>query len=461
MGPLMTPASGNTTVTSAPPARPARDGRELALVWLHPERRQSLLVANEGDATEGTGTWLIGREPGVAIHLSGSEVSRGHARLRREGPQAPWVLTDLGSRNGTYVNGQTISTASLVEGDVLRIGGWVGMLTSSLGPFAELAPGLWGGATLQEALRSLKQAAPSDLPIVLQGETGTGKEVVARTLHAWSRRGGPLVAMNTAALPESLAEAELFGYRKGAFTGADRASEGLFRSAHTGTLFLDEIGDMPLPLQAKLLRVLEERAVQPLGEARTVAVDVRVVVASQSPLENGVRDQTFRADVLARLDGLTVRLPPLRQRREDVWPLFCSLLQSLCPDWKPTADGEFVERLCLYDWPFNVRELVFLVRQLHALHAAESSLAVRHLPDRMINRRVGASTSPPDGPKSTQSQTTTSPPELPALLAALRASEGNVARASALLGISRQRAYRLMESHAIDLEKLRTNPGGR
>src|SRR5262249_1342842 len=143
------------------------------------------------------------------------------------------------------------------------------------------APGLYGGAALQAALDPAQRAAPSDLPVVIEGETGTGKEVVTRSVHAWSGRPGPLVAVNCASLPEGLAEGELFGYRRGAFPGADRSSPGFFRSADGGTLMLDEVSDLPLSLQAKLLRALEERKVQPLGEARPVPVDVRIVVASQ------------------------------------------------------------------------------------------------------------------------------------------------------------------------------------
>jgi tRNA A-37 threonylcarbamoyl transferase component Bud32 len=177
-----------------------------------------------------------------------------------------------------------------------------------------------------------------------------------------------LVAVNCAALPEGLAEGELFGYRRGAFTGADRASPGFFRSAEGGTLLLDEVSDLPLPLQAKLLRVLQEGEVQPLGETRPVPVDVRIVVASQQSLMDAVRDGRFRADLLARLDGVTVRLPPLRTRKEDVPPhLFSHLLRELTQGRAPAIEGDVVERLCLHDWPFNVRELVQLVRQFLVL----------------------------------------------------------------------------------------------
>lgn len=312
-------------------------------------------------------------------------------------------------------------------------------------------------------LAPLQRAASSDLPIILEGETGTGKEVVTRSLHVWSGRSGPLVAVNCAALPEALAEGELFGYRRGAFTGADKPSQGFFRSAEGGTLLLDEVTDLPLPLQAKLLRVLEEHEVQPLGEIRPIPIDVRVVVAGQQSLLEASRQGHFRPDLLARLDGVTVHLPPLRSRREDVLPLFSHFLTELGLGCVPSVEIDFVERLCLHDWPFNVRELLLLVRRLMVLHAGESTWKASYLPARIGDLSVprtattGAETSQPlPGPSvSAVKAGPVEAVELPALVTALRASGGNVARAAAMLGISRQRAYRLMEGQAVDLESLR------
>jgi two-component system response regulator FlrC len=262
------------------------------------------------------------------------------------------------------------------------------------------------------------------------------------------------VAVNCAALPEALAEGELFGYRRGAFTGADRASPGFFRAADGGTLLLDEISDLPLALQAKLLRVLEQREVQPLGEARPVPIDVRVVVAGQQSLMDSARAGRFRADLLARLDGLTVRLPALRQRREDVLPLFSRLLDGAARGQVPALESDFAERLCVHDWPFNVRELVLLVRRILALHSTETTLRAHHLPERIGQEATGSSPAGVAAP-GTAAAVSAEPVQLPALLVALRASGGNVARAAAILGISRQRAYRLMDGQAVDLEGIR------
>jgi transcriptional regulator with AAA-type ATPase domain len=449
----MTSVGGTTTVTEAASAARASSD-EGALIWLFPR------PAPPVDLRPGSRRELaIGRDESSAVCLSGNDVSRRHAILRID-PQAGIRIADLGSRNGVRVNGRPVAEAAIGVGDVVRIGGWVGLIAPKSGAFLEIAPGLWGGAALEEALAPLRQAAASDLPIVLEGETGTGKELVARALHRWSGRPGPLVAVNCAALPEGLAEGELFGYRRGAFTGADRPSAGFFRGADGGTLLLDEVSDLPLPVQGKLLRVLEEREVQPLGEIRPVPIDVRVVVAGQQPLIEAVRAGRFRADLLARLDGLSVRLPPLRARREDVMPLFSHLLEEIGQGRAPSMESDFAERLCMHDWPFNVRELVLLTKRLLTLHGSDVTLRAQHLPDRIAGGPSASPAAPSPGTAGVVTRAPAAaadPVELPALVVALRASGGNVARAAAMLGISRQRAYRLMEGQAVDLEALR-NP---
>jgi transcriptional regulator of acetoin/glycerol metabolism len=401
---------------------------------------------------------VIGREESSALCLGGSDVSRRHASLQRA-IDGQLTLVDLESRNGTQVNGAPVRVTRLSLGDVLRLGGWVGVVADAPEPVTELAPGLFGGGVLRRAISPLRTAAPSDLPIVLEGETGTGKEVVARAIHVWSGRAGPFVAVNCAALPQGLAEAELFGYRRGAFTGADRPSPGFFRSADGGTLLLDEITELPLALQAKLLRVLEQREVQPLGEPRPVPIDVRVVVAGQEALLDAVRERRFRADLLARLDGMSVRLPPLRARREDVPALFGQLWAALGQRPQPSLEFDFVERLCVHDWPLNVRELVLLVRRLLVFYASEPSLRARHLPARIGPESAQPASRPEReaaaAEKASEAGVAIERVELPELIAALRAAQGNVTRASTLLGITRQRAYRLIEGHALDLDDLR------
>jgi DNA-binding NtrC family response regulator len=210
------------------------------------------------------------------------------------------------------------------------------------------------------------------------------------------------------------------------------------------------------------LRVLQEGEVQPLGEMRPVPVDVRIVVASQQPLMDAVKQGRFRADLLARLDGITVRLPPLRQRKEDVPHLFSHLLRELTFGRAPAVEGDLVEQLCIHDWPFNVRELVQLVRQLLVLHPGESLLHAAHLPARIGARSGDAVPGKAPGKPAARADAaaTGETVELPALLVALRASGGNVARASAMLGITRQRAYRMMEGHDVDLDAIREQESG-
>ena len=441
----MQPDEGKTTITQDAPLR-AAPGRQAAwLVWVYPNPDSPpLRLDTDGES-------VLGRDGDCQVVLTGKEISRRHAAIRL-GPKLEPEIHDLDSRNGIRVNGVSTKAAPLSPGDILRIGGWIGVVTSHTGSFGELAPGLWGGGTLAESLAPLRMAAHSDLPIILEGETGTGKEMVARAIHAWSGRPGPFLGVNCAALPEALAEGEFFGYRKGAFTGADRSSDGLFRGAQGGTLLLDEASDLPLPLQAKLLRVLQEREVRPLGETRSVPVDVRILVASQNPLLEAVKDGRFRADLLARLNGMTLRLPPLRQRREDVPGLFSRLMLTANGGTMPAIEVDLVERLCSHDWPFNVRELSQLVRQLVVLHAGATFLQANHLPD-CIGVREMVATTPVAGPATPLVSGT--PITVPMLLGALRASGGNVTRAAVLLGITRQRAYRLMENNGVDLDAIR------
>lgn len=441
--------SGQTTAPSLSASLSADAVGTLALAWLFPKSDGPVLplIAQRGSEA------FIGRDEACDVVLSGPDVSRRHAVVRVEGPHH--VLLDLDSRNGTWVNGRRIESVLLAPSDVVRIGGWIGLVTREAGPFGSVAPGVFGGQRLREVLAPIELAARSDLPIVLEGQTGTGKELVARAIHDWSGRQGPFVAVNCAALPEALAEGELFGYRRGAFTGAEHASVGHFRAAQGGTLLLDEICDLPLPLQAKLLRVLQEREVQPLGEARPNKIDVRVLAAAQSSLSQAMERGQFRPDLLARLDGLTATLPPLRERRAEIPYLFMHLLVTGSGSRPPDVEARLVERLCLYDWPFNVRELSLLVKHLLVLHGAEGQLKVKHLPPRLRGEPPVTDT-PPAFVAAPNKDAEAEPPDLASLVDALRESNGNVARAAQALGISRQRAYRMMQGRSeVDLEALR------
>ena len=226
----------------------------------------------------------------------------------------------------------------------------------------------------ETVLSRARLVAAGDASVLIRGESGTGKELLALAIHRASpRRDGPFMALNCGAIPEALLESELFGHLRGAFTGAARDHTGLFQSAAGGTVFLDEIGDMPLSLQVKLLRVLQEKTVRPLGGSRAVPVDVRIVSATHRDLEAGIRDGQFREDLYYRLNVVTLALPPLRERREDI-PLlaghFLSVIATRYGKNVSAFSAEALAMLVQYDWPGNVRELLNVVEQAVALGSA-------------------------------------------------------------------------------------------
>jgi transcriptional regulator with AAA-type ATPase domain len=397
---------------------------------------------------------VLERDKGCDTVLLGREVSRRHASIQIEGVCN--VIRDLGSRNGVYVNGKQVDSCTVNDQDVIRIGDCLGVVDAegtSVNPaFRSITAGWYGGDKLHRVLGPAHRIAASDLAVVIQGETGTGKEGVARAIHEWSGRTGPFVGVNCATITPELAEAALFGHRKGAFTGADRAAVGYFRAAHRGTLLLDEVVELPAAVQAKLLRALEEREVVPVGDTEPTAVDVRVLTAAQESLDVAVADHRFRADLYARLDGLTLTLPPLRQRREDIVPLFRALLRDRCAGTPPELEYKLVDQLLSYDWPLNVRELVQLTRQLLALHATEPVLKRSFLPSRMQPRQ-DTRLSEPAKPARANTKDEVAFDEF---VAALRVHSGNVARAAASIGITRARAYRLLDARPdFDIDALR------
>jgi DNA-binding NtrC family response regulator len=227
---------------------------------------------------------------------------------------------------------------------------------------------IWKSAVMHNVMAKVERVAPSETRVVILGETGAGKELIARTLHDKSaRRSGPFITLNCAAVPAELIESELFGHEKGAFTGAATRHAGKFEQAHGGTLFLDEIGDMPAMMQAKLLRVLEQKEVERIGGDRTIPVDVRVIVATHRNLEELVRKGEFRQDLYHRVFVFPILLPPLRERREDIRLLidFFALAVAEQNDWKPREiTAEAYAELERYAWPGNVRELRNVVERL-------------------------------------------------------------------------------------------------
>jgi DNA-binding NtrC family response regulator len=404
------------------------------LQWVWPEIRLVKLEASRVS---------IGSSPSSELQLSGAGVSHCHAELHQQGSW--FVLRALESENGTWLSGARVVDEIVTHGQVLRIGGWVGVF--SLGAptacgFGELMPGLFGGPELSSLLEPLRRAAVTDIPVLLIGETGTGKECFARATHELSGRRGPFFPINCAALPEQMAEAELFGYRRGAFTGAERASIGYFRSAHTGTLFLDEVAELSPHVQAKLLRVLDDGYVLGLGESKPVRADVRIVAASQRPLRELVASGRFRRDLAARVTGLELVIPPLAKRRADIGGLFSELVKGPTDGHQPPVEAKLVEALCLYDWPQNVRELALVTRTLLALHGHEPLLQLKHLSQLLAGSPEERSIPIRRKPQARNQDAL----ELACITQALLRSGGNIKAAAAALGISRQRVYRMLNA---------------
>ncbi|MBE0585938.1 MAG: sigma-54-dependent Fis family transcriptional regulator, partial [Desulfofustis sp.] len=248
------------------------------------------------------------------------------------------------------------------------MGGYPQPLTASqqtMVPQSELAPAcariVAHSRSMKEVLAKVTQVAMTDSNVYIEGESGTGKELIARCLHGASRRsGGPFIAVNCAAIPENLLESELLGYEKGAFTGADGRREGLFARAHGGSFFFDELSELPLSMQAKLLRILEEREFYPLGSNRKVSVDVRIIAASNRRLEQQMRDGNFREDLYYRIRVIPITLPPLRERKEDILPLARYFLDKFSRDTGKTVtdiNPAAAHQLMAADWPGNIREL--------------------------------------------------------------------------------------------------------
>lgn len=322
----------------------------------------------------------------------------GHGSVSRRHLQIAWqrgahLASDAGSKNGSWLDGRPLTEArALADGAVLRLGGVVAVYEAGPAPHVAAIPAsdprlldaVPGESYAAVRLREvIARAAPDPAPAVVLGETGVGKERVAQALHLLSRRGGPFVAVNVAELSDRLVESQLFGHVKGAFTGADAGQPGLFRSAHKGTLLLDEIGELPLELQAKLLRVIQEREVRPVGATRAETIDVRVVAATHLDLGHAVEAGRFRRDLWARLCLWELRVPPLSARRADILDFVRRLHQRWASERgrRPEpleVEPDAAERLLLMPLPENLRALDRLV---HRLDGGRPALTLELLAD--------------------------------------------------------------------------------
>jgi transcriptional regulator with PAS, ATPase and Fis domain len=427
---------------------------------------------------------IIGRDPANPVCIPEQAVSRQHARITFDGRR--WMLTDLGSRNGTMVDGQFVQEVELQHLHEIRIGDAIFKFVEtgaeryvsyrldgaiSGDRRAKVLQDLVGGCQMDTIAADIERIAPTELSCVILGETGTGKEVAARGVHRASGRRGSFQAINCAAIPPNLLESELFGYRRGAFSGADRDKPGLIKLADGGTLFLDEIGDMPLEAQAKLLRVLQAREVFPLGATTAERVDIRVACATHRDLNQFVREGKFRGDLFARLNEHVVRLPPLRERKEDIYQLARSFAGRY---GRPSLQFtfSFLVALLHYDWPFNVRELESCIKRGVALIGPDDKtgapLDTQQLPDqiaeamkaygertRVVMTSVLPPGVPPEGSSPQAASSRRPPPTEIELRELLNRHRGNVAAVGRELGKERMQVHRWLKKYGISLDEYR------
>jgi len=412
----------------------------------------------------------------LELRIPDRRMSSDHGKMVR-GPSG-WVLDDPNSKNGAVVDGTVTRRAAIGDGALIELGHTffafrqapVERHAAADVSDAELAGGAaalhtYDGA-LAEQFATLGQVAATAVSVLLQGETGTGKELVALALHELSTRPGAFVAVNCGALPPNLIEAELFGHRRGAFTGAVGERLGLVRSADGGTLFLDEVGELPATSQAAFLRVLQEREVVPVGVDHPVKVDVRVCAATLRDLEALVDSGQFRRDLYGRLFGLTLVLPPLRRRRVDLGLLTRRLLARIPGGSEVRIAPAALRALVRHDWPLNIRELEKVLTTAVAL-ASDGVIEAAHLPEPLRRgpraeptptpgSAAGSGSIPPAGGAAPPAAARNPQDELrEQLVGLLTVHEGNVVAVSRALNTRRAQVYRWLRRFGIEINSFR------
>lgn len=434
----MSQGPSEKTVRFAPPG----SGSGFKLVCVGPTGVRGFPLPPEGSV-------VLGRDPSADICIASDAVSRQHARFRVQ--QGVATVEDLGSTNGTWIGGQRLHSATeLAPGVIVQLGDHSAYLStqtaersdaSSLRAVAPHVPDLPNDAATRKVYELARRFAKGDLPLLILGETGAGKEVLASFVHQNSARAAkPYLQVNCAALPENLIEAELFGYQKGAFTGANETKPGLFELASGGTMLLDEIGDLPLLQQVKLLRVLEQGVLRRLGSTEDRKVDVRILAATNATLEAAMTAGRFRTDLFHRLSGAKLLLPPLRERKADLIPLATHFLLAAAGSRKLSLGEDAKTLIASYAWPGNVRELKNVMQRAPLL-CDGNVIKGEHLPDELhVAASVGASAVPAKGELTERSPVGDELKELERerIVQALAACEGNQTRAAAYLGMPRR-----------------------
>jgi len=394
------------------------------------------------------GTLVIGRAADAHVSIPDASVSRRHAQLH---VGSTLTIEDLGSANGTRVDGAPLAPGErreLVLGAIAEVGA-----ARLVAHYTAKAAGV--ASPMDRVFEIIERVAPSEISVILGGETGVGKEVMAERIHARSARAsGPLVRLHCAALPENLLESELFGYERGAFTGAVAPKPGLLESAERGTVLLDEIGELPPSIQAKLLRSLESRQVLRLGALRPRPIDVRFIAASHRDLEVLAVMGLFRADLLYRLNGITIVVPPLRTRPMEIPALARTFVADACARaGRPPLEiaDDVVALLSSYRWPGNVRELRNVVERA-ALLSEGNRIEVHHVSFGRagidLPARPPTVPAPSFAPPPRHASSSADPPDAAAerdrILDALTRTAGNQTEAAKLLGMTRRMLiYRL------------------
>jgi DNA-binding NtrC family response regulator len=378
-----------------------------------------------------------------------TRVSRRHAEVLLEG--GALTIVDLGSRNGTLVNGVPTARAELEDGDVVMIGGI--MLLAHHGPRFVQAPRgreLVGiGAACARIHHRIALAAPKDVTVLIRGETGVGKELVARAIHRESGRPGAFVALNCGSIADGVLQSELFGHARGSFSGAVAAREGLVEAAAEGTLFLDEIGDASPSFQATLLRLLEQREYRQLGSNEHKRASARFVAATHVALDEAVEMGRFRADLKSRLERWVIDVPPLRKRREDILPLARHFARSA------RLSRSFAHALIRYDWPANVRELQAVIEEALLEQSLDEPLALSQALAQRIAVRdtVRDSTIPP--PRASRRGLSLPRPSAEVLVARFRELGENARALAEELGVGRTTLYRWFKDAGVDMRDIR------
>jgi transcriptional regulator of acetoin/glycerol metabolism len=400
-----------------------------------------------------------GRRSTLEIRIPDPRMSADHGKLFR-GPLG-WVLEDLRSKNGAVVDGVATRRSVVSDGTIIELGHTCWMfcvapveadaVADRMAGDAALAAGLATfDGPLADSFAALARVARTPVSVILLGETGTGKELVARALHELSSRAGAVVAVNCGALPGTLLEAELFGSRQGAYTGATHDRVGLVRSADRGTLFLDEIGELPQPAQAAFLRVLQEREVTPVGGDRPVKVDLRLCVATLRDLSTLVERGAFRHDLYARLLGFTLTLPPLRERLVDFGLIASALLARAAGGRAIRLSLAALRVLLRHDWPLNIRELEKTLGTAVAL-ATNNVIDLAQLPKAIRHPQTSTTAGEPGPALSAEDAALRD-----RLIGALVAHNGNVVAVGKELGVRRTQIYRWAHRFGIDVARFRT-----